>query len=87
MSDKFATGNTITTGGKTYTIIVLGDATGNGIVDSADLLEIQRHLIGKIKLTEDSYLEAADSTQNGLIDSADLLAIQRHLIGKIKIEL
>ena len=84
-SGAIGTGYTISYGGTTYTIVKLGDPTGNGKIDSADLLAIQRHLIGKQLLTSNSKLKAADATRNGKIDSADLLAIQRELLGKQKI--
>lgn len=81
---NLATGWTVTYNANTYTVVVLGDTTGNGIMDAADLLAIQRHLLGKVELKE-AFLLAADTTKNGNIDAADLLAIQRHLLGKVKI--
>ena len=84
-SGTIGTGYTISYGGNTYTVVKLGDPTGNGKIDSADLLAIQRHLIGKQLLTSNSKLKAADATRNGKIDSADLLAIQRELLGKQRI--
>ncbi len=81
---NLATGWTVTYNENSYTVVVLGDTTGNGIMDAADLLAIQRHLLGKVELKE-AFLLAADTTKNGNIDAADLLAIQRHLLGKTKI--
>ena len=75
------TGYTVTINKKTYTIVKKGDVTGNGITDSADILAIQRLLIGKGTL-DGAYEKAADTTNNNNIDSADILAIQRFLIGK-----
>lgn len=75
------TGYTVTINNKTYTIVKKGDTTGNGITDSADILAIQRLLIGKGTL-DGAYEKAADTTNNNNIDSADILAIQRFLIGK-----
>lgn len=75
------TGYTVTINKKTYTIVKKGDVTGNGITDSADILAIQRLLIGKGTL-EGVYGKAADTTNNSNVDSADILAIQRFLIGK-----
>ena len=86
-SGKLGTGYTINYAGNTYTIVKLGDTTGNGDVDSADLLSVQKHLIGKQKITGNSKLKAADATRNGEVDSADLLAIQKDLLGKQKISL
>ena len=48
---------------------------------------MQKHLIGKQKITGNSKLKAADATRNGEVDSADLLAIQKDLLGKQKISL
>ena len=86
-SGKLGTGYTVNYDGDTYTIVKLGDTTGNGDVDSADLLSVQKHLIGKQKITGNSKLKAADATRNGEVDSADLLAIQKDLLGKQKISL
>lgn len=86
-SGNLGTGYTVKYNGTTYTVVKLGDTTGNGAVDSADLLSVQRHLIGKKKITDKYQLSAADATSNGKVDSADLLAIQRELLGKIKISL
>ena len=84
-SGNIGTGYTVTYKGKTYNVVKLGDTTGNGKVDSADLLALQRHLLGKVKITDKMQLKAADTTGNGKVDSADLLAIQRELLGKASI--
>ncbi len=86
-SGSLGTGYTIKYNGTTYTVVKLGDTTGNAVVDSADLLAIQRHLLGKKLITSSYQKNAADATQNGKIDSADLLALQRDLLGKKKITL
>ena len=86
-SGNVGTGFTVKLDDKKYTVVKLGDTTGNGKVDSADLLAVQRHLIGKIKLTDSYLLEAADTTGNGKVDSADLLSIQRELLGKVHIKI
>lgn len=82
-NSNVGTGYTVVIGEDNYTAIVLGDVTGNGTMDSADLLAIQRHLIGKVKIIDKNYLKASDTTKNGTTDSADLLAIQRHLLKKV----
>ena len=84
-SGNIGTGYTIEYDGEKYTVVKLGDTTGNGKVDSADLLSIQKHLLGKSKIKDKYELEAADVTKNGEINSADLLAIQKDLLGKSKI--
>ena len=84
-SGNIGTGYTIEYDGEKFTVVKLGDTTGNGKVDSADLLAIQKHLLGKSKIKDKYELEAADVTKNGAINSADLLAIQKDLLGKSKI--
>ena len=86
-SGNVGTGYTITYDDKTYTVVKLGDTTGNGKVDSADLLAIQRHLLGKTIIVNQYQLKAADTTGNGKVDSADLLAVQRELLGKSNISI
>ena len=86
-SGNIGTGYTIEYDGEKYTVVKLGDTTGNGKVDSADLLAIQRHLLEKVKITDQYQLKAADTTGNGKVDSADLLAVQRELLGKSNISI
>lgn len=74
------TGSTIKAGSTVYTIIVIGDSTGDGKIDSADLLKVVRHLKKTTTLTS-AQLIAADSTRNNKIDSADLLKVVRFLKG------
>ncbi len=83
-SKKIGTGYKITIGDKTFTAIKLGDASGDGLIDSADLLAIVKHLKGKAPL--DVKL-GGDATNNGVVDSADLLNIVKYLKGTANIEL
>ena len=86
-SGNIGTGYTIEYDGEKYTVVKLGDTTSNGEVDSADLLAIKKHLLGKAKMTNKYILDAADATQNGNVDSADLLAVKKYLLGKENISL
>ena len=85
-SEKVATGSKIKfKSGEEFTIVVYGDLTGDGEIDSADLLRMRQQLLGKVNLTG-AYLEAAHVyTTSGKIDSADLLRLRQHLLGKNKI--
>ena len=63
-----------------YKIVVFGDANGNGQVNSADLLVIQRYIL-KLQLLSTEESVAARITKDGKAPtSADLLKIQRHIL-------
>ena len=60
----------------------MGDAQGDGIINSADLLRIQKYLLGVTELPKDSaYYKASDTNLDETINSADLLKIQKYLLG------
>ena len=65
---------------------LLGDVhplgSGNGVIDSADLLLIAQHQVQIITLTGNDFL-AADVNVDGKIDSADLLLMAQYLVGLI----
>ena len=63
-----------------YKIARIGDLTGDGLIDSADLLRAQQHLLGG-DLLEDEFFIAGDITDDNIINSGDLLRIKQHLIG------
>lgn len=59
------------------TIVIRGDVTGDGLINSADLLKIVKYLKG----TSELNIKAADATIDDLVNSADLLKIVKHLKG------
>ena len=87
------TGNTLVgTGAKIkidgvekYTIVKLGDTTGDGFVDAIDLLRIRNHLIGKDILINE-YLKAMDIYADGACDAIDLLKLRKYLTEVEEIE-
>ncbi len=64
-----------------YKIIIYGDASGDGKINSIDLLLIQRHILGLDQLLP-IYLKASNINKDGRKPtSIDLLLIQRHILG------
>ena len=62
------------------TIVIYGDASGDGKINSLDLLKVQKHILGINKLNG-SYSVAGDPSGDGKINSLDLLKIQKHILG------
>ncbi|MBO5096594.1 MAG: hypothetical protein J6B98_06945 [Bacilli bacterium] len=85
---KIATGDTIkiTNNGKVeeYKYVMYGDLSGDGEINSADLLKMRQHLLGTSKLNN-SFLESAYLSGDKEINSADLLRLRQHLLGTNKI--
>ncbi len=82
-TEKVTTGTTITfSTGETYTVVIYGDLTGDGNINSADLLRMRQYLLGQVNLSG-AYLEAAKlANTTGNINSADLLRLRQYLLGQ-----
>ena len=64
-----------------YSVVIYGDLTGDGVINSGDLLKMRQQLLGTVKLSG-AYLEAAHlKTLTGNINSGDLLKMRQHLLG------
>lgn len=64
-----------------YYIILYGDVNGDGKINSADLLVLQRHIL-EIEPLKGVYLKAGNINKNGKNPSSlDSLLIQRHILG------
>lgn len=81
---KVGTGATVN---KDYKVIKKGDVNGDGEINSADLLGIQKHLLGVKNLMNTIYGAGADVNKDGAINSADLLKIQKYLLGVSNIDI
>ena len=69
-----------------YTIIVYGDANGDGKINSVDLLVLQRHILELQKL-DSIFMKASNVRKtSSKPSSVDLLLIQRHILGLQEIE-
>ena len=69
--------------GEKYTIIVTGDANGDGQADIRDILAINKHRLNKASLTAE-YLQASDVNEDGKTDIKDILQINKFRLGKIQ---
>lgn len=87
-SDKVGTGSKLTisdgTSTYSYTVVIKGDITGDGDINSADLLKIRQYLVGTTNLG-DSFKDSADVNKDGQLNSADLLVIRKQLLGTYNI--
>lgn len=71
---------------KTYTLIKMGDVTGDGKVIAVDALAILKHST-KTKKLEGVYLQAADVKKNGKILAVNALLVLKYSIGTANINL
>ena len=71
-------------GSKTYDYVLYGDLTGDGEINSADLLQLRKHLIGT-KVLDGVYRSSAYIDSDSEINSADLLRLRQHLLGTYNI--
>ncbi|HEX9061687.1 MAG TPA: dockerin type I domain-containing protein, partial [Clostridia bacterium] len=63
---------------------ILGDADGNGAVNSTDFSLVKRYIVGMIKsFPYENGFTNADVTADGLVNSKDLAYIKRYLLGMI----
>lgn len=73
---RLGTGMTASFKGMVYKIVVYGDLTGEGNVNSRDMKALMEHLSGKAPLSG-IYFTAADLDKDGCLTTMDLLAISK----------
>ena len=69
---------------KTYNFVIKGDTSGDGKINTLDLLQILKHINGDKKLTSSSLL-AADTSGDGKVNTLDLLQVLKHINGDKKL--
>lgn len=71
----------------TYNAVIYGDISGDGIIDSLDILKIRKHLLG-INILVGDLLKAANVSKDSenIVDSLDVLRLRKHLLGVITLE-
>ena len=81
-TSKIKTGQVLTVGEKTYTLIVTGDTNGDGQADIKDILQINKHRLNKAQLTS-AYFTAGDVNKDGKVDIKDILQLNKYRLSKI----
>ena len=85
-SATLATGYTVTINGKEYDIVVLGDTSGDGVVDARDSLRILKYQVGTYSFKK-AFLSAADVNGDGVVDARDSLRVLKYQVGTYNISI
>lgn len=85
-ADKVGTGTKVqildgTTVLEEYTIVIYGDITGDGIVNSADLFKMRQHMLGTTILKDEYFNSANISKTDTVINSLDLFKLRQQMLG------
>ncbi len=80
-SEKVTVGDKVIAGEEHYTLVMFGDVNADQKVNASDALQILRHAVKKITLT-DTSLAATNWVQDGKIDATDALAVLKFAVGK-----
>ncbi|MGN1119292.1 MAG: dockerin type I repeat-containing protein, partial [Oscillospiraceae bacterium] len=64
-----------------YTIVVPGDVTGDGLVNTIDAVEILRAVVGEVTLDTYAQKAAADVSQDGWVRANDAIVILKYSVG------
>ena len=69
-----------------YTVVMLGDVSGDGIVDARDSLRILKYSVGSYSLDRE-FAKAADLSKDGIVDSRDSLRILKYSVQAFEINI
>ena len=86
-SSTFATGVSITLSGKSYSLVMLGDANPDGKISALDYIAIKNHIMGTKKITNGAKYKAADANSDGNVSALDYIAIKNNIMNGTKIVL
>jgi len=62
-----------------YGVRKIGDANGDGNIDSEDIICVKKHVVMVSCLSGES-LNAADANRDGKVDAGDIFAIKKHIV-------
>ena len=68
-----------------YRTIIYGEVTGDGKINSGDLLRIVKHLNKSTTFDSKLMIKAADVNYDNKINSGDLLKIVKYLNGTVEL--
>lgn len=85
-TENLGTGSKVSINGVEYTIIKLGDVSGDGEVDARDSLRILKYTVGSFEI-KNEYIKAADLNGDEIIDARDSLRILKYTVGSYSINL
>ena len=76
ISGQLGTGDNVTINNQAHTIVIKGDITGEGNINSRDLNALFDHLL-EIELLQNEFCTAADINNDNKISNADLVLLSR----------
>ena len=80
-SGNVATGMIAKIGDSSYTIVVRGDANGDGALSISDVVKLQSHVVGRSTLSG-AYATAGDLNGDGKISITDVVQAAQVVVGK-----
>lgn len=83
--DTLGTGDEVTVDGATYTIVVYGDANGDGVINTGDAIVVKKYAAELTELT-DVQKVALELNGDEKINTGDAIRIQQVAVGNMAVE-
>ena len=71
-----------------YTLVIIGDTSGDGKINSLDLIQLRKHIVeyknpntGVIEVQTGIYKDALDISGDGNVNSLDLVRMRKRIVG------